>query len=45
MGYAWLFQMALWILATMQYTDDFDPVGGHTVRQAMAFHRDASGVW
>ena len=44
MGYVWLLQMALWILAAMQYTDDFNPVRGHTVKQGMAFYREASGV-
>jgi len=28
----WLFQMALWILATMEYMDNFNPLGGRTVK-------------
>jgi len=31
MGYVWLFQMALWILAAMQYTDDFNLIGNHAI--------------
>lgn len=44
MGYVWLFQMALRVLAAMQYKDDFNPVGDHTVKQGMVFYREASGI-
>jgi hypothetical protein len=29
----------------MQYPDNFNPVDGHTVKQGMAFYREASGIW
>lgn len=32
--------MAMWILAAMQYTDNFNPVSGYTVKQSMAFNKD-----
>ena len=44
MSYVWLLQMTLWILAAMQYTDDFNPVSGHTVKQGMALYREASDI-
>ncbi len=43
--YVWLFQMALWILTAMQYSDDFNPVRCHTVKQGMAFYGQTSDVW
>ena len=39
-----LFQMPLWILAAMQDTDDFNSVRGHTVKQGVAFYREAPGA-
>lgn len=39
---AWLRQVALWILAGMQYTDDFNPVGGYAVKQGVTLNGEAS---
>lgn len=36
--------MTMWVLAAMQYTDDFNPVSGYTVKQGMAFNREASHI-